>query len=77
MANGGGIDCKGYFSFDGTHFTAQVQRGIARDIVQVLGVLEPANWTMLIAGLGLVCTALRLRVESLGRSRSGGYLQLT
>ncbi len=59
----GGINCKGYFSFDGTHFTAQVQRGIARDIVQVLGVPEPASWTMLIAGFGLVGAAMRRRAE--------------
>ncbi|KAB7645637.1 SGNH/GDSL hydrolase family protein [Polymorphobacter fuscus] len=57
----GGINCTGYFSFDGTHFTAQVQRGIARDIVQVLGVPEPANWAMLIAGFGLVGASMRQR----------------
>jgi len=55
----GAIDCRGYFSFDGTHFTAQVQRGIYRDLVQVLGVPEPASWAMLIAGFGLVGAAMR------------------
>jgi phospholipase/lecithinase/hemolysin len=55
----GKINCTGYFSFDGTHFTAQVQRGIARDIVQVLGVPEPSNWAMLIAGFGLVGAVMR------------------
>ena len=57
----GHIDCKGFFSFDGTHFTAQVQRGIARDIVQVLGVPEPQSWAMMIAGFGLVGAAMRRR----------------
>ena len=57
----GKIDCTGYFSFDGTHFTAQVQRGIARDIVQVLGVPEPANWALMIAGFGLVGAMMRRR----------------
>jgi phospholipase/lecithinase/hemolysin len=57
----GKINCAGYFSFDGTHFTAQVQRGIARDIVQVLGVPEPSSWAMLIAGFGLVGAVMRQR----------------
>lgn len=57
----GKINCSGYFSFDGTHFTAQVQRGIARDIVQVLGVPEPSSWAMLIAGFGLVGAVMRQR----------------
>jgi phospholipase/lecithinase/hemolysin len=57
----GSIDCTGYFSFDGTHFTAQVQRGIARDVGDILGVPEPASWVMLIAGFGLVGAAMRRR----------------
>lgn len=61
----GKINCAGYFSFDGTHFTAQVQRGIARDIIQVLGVPEPANWAMLIAGFGLVGAAMRRQQRAL------------
>jgi phospholipase/lecithinase/hemolysin len=55
----GSINCRGYFSFDGTHFTAQVQRGIARDVIQILGVPEPQSWAMLIAGFGLVGAAMR------------------
>ncbi|WP_353218103.1 PEPxxWA-CTERM sorting domain-containing protein [Sandarakinorhabdus sp.] len=55
----GNINCSGFFSFDGTHFTAQVQRGIARDVIQVLGIPEPASWAMLIAGFGLVGAAMR------------------
>ena len=57
----GQIDCTGFFSFDGTHFTAQVQRGIALDLIQVLGVPEPASWAMMIAGFGLVGAVRRRR----------------
>jgi phospholipase/lecithinase/hemolysin len=57
----GKIDCTGFFSFDGTHFTAQVQRGLARDIGMVLGIPEPATWAMLITGFGLVGVAARRR----------------
>jgi phospholipase/lecithinase/hemolysin len=57
----GKINCSGYFSFDGTHFTAHVQRGIARDIIQVLGVPEPSSWAMLIAGFGMVGAVMRQR----------------
>jgi phospholipase/lecithinase/hemolysin len=52
-------DCSGLFSFDGTHFTAQVHVGIYRDLVQVLGVPEPGTWAMLIAGFGMVGVAVR------------------
>lgn len=55
----GNINCTGYFSFDGTHFTAQVQRGIARDVIQLLAVPEPSSWAMMIAGFGLVGAAMR------------------
>lgn len=57
----GSIDCSGLFSFDGVHFTAQVHRGIYRELVQVLGVPEPATWGMMIAGFGLVGAAARRR----------------
>lgn len=59
QAVNGKIDCSGYFSFDGTHFTGQIHRAITRDLVQVLGVPEPATWGMMIAGFGLVGAALR------------------
>lgn len=55
----GNIDCSGFFSFDGTHFTAQVQRGIARDVASILAIPEPASWAMLIVGFGLVGGAMR------------------
>lgn len=59
----GRIDCGGYFSFDGTHFTAQVQRGIYNDLVQVLGVPEPTSWAMLITGFGMVGAVMRRRAR--------------
>jgi phospholipase/lecithinase/hemolysin len=55
----GNINCTGYFSYDGTHFTAQVQRGIGRDVIQLLAVPEPSSWAMLIAGFGLVGAVMR------------------
>lgn len=64
---GGAIDCTGYFSFDGTHFTAQVQRAIARDVGDILGVPEPASWAMMIAGFGLVGAAMRRRAAQAAR----------
>jgi phospholipase/lecithinase/hemolysin len=61
---GPGIDCTGYLSFDGTHVTSAVQRAIAQDIARQVGlpaVPEPASWAMMIAGFGLVGSALRRR----------------
>lgn len=58
-----GIDCTGYFSFDGTHPTAQVQAAIARDIDRQFAITasvpEPASWGLMIIGFGLVGTAAR------------------
>ena len=64
----GAIDCTGYFSFDGTHFTAQVQRGIASDLVQILGVPEPATWAMLITGFGMVGAAMRRQARQTAKA---------
>ncbi|AGH48716.1 lipolytic protein [Sphingomonas sp. MM-1] len=62
---GPNIDCTGYFSFDGTHPTAQVQAAIARDIDRQFAITasvpEPATWAMMIAGFGLVGMAIRRR----------------
>ncbi len=55
----GSIDCSGYFSFDGIHFTAQIHRAITSELVQVLGIPEPATWGMMIAGFGMVGFAMR------------------
>ncbi len=55
----GTINCSGFFSFDGVHFTDQVHRAIARDMVQLLGVPEPATWGLMIAGFGMVGFAAR------------------
>ncbi|NJC08569.1 phospholipase/lecithinase/hemolysin [Polymorphobacter fuscus] len=59
---GPGIDCTGYLSFDGIHVTSKVQQALARDIGGFVGlndVPEPSTWAMLIAGFGLVGTAMR------------------
>ncbi|SNS10587.1 PEP-CTERM protein-sorting domain-containing protein [Sphingomonas laterariae] len=65
VANGPGMDCSGYFSFDGTHPSAQVQAAIALDMDRqfalTASVPEPASWAMMIAGFGLVGGALRRR----------------
>lgn len=60
----GNIDCTGYFSFDGIHPTAQVQAALYRQVLGVTGldaVPEPASWALMIAGFGMVGTALRRR----------------
>jgi phospholipase/lecithinase/hemolysin len=57
----GQIDCTGFFSFDGTHFTGQVHRALASDLRQVLGIPEPATWGLMILGFGAVGIALRRR----------------
>jgi len=57
--------CPRYFSFDGVHPTAAVQRALYRDIdaqfALTAGVPEPAAWTMLILGFGAVGSSLRHR----------------
>ena len=57
----GQIDCTGYFSFDGIHFTTQVHRAMTADLANVLGVPEPASWGLMIAGFGMVGAAMRRR----------------
>ncbi|KPF78054.1 hypothetical protein IP88_04895 [alpha proteobacterium AAP81b] len=59
----GVIDCTGYFSFDGIHPTAQVQRALSREIAATAGIAvpEPATWALLIAGFGLVGAMQRRR----------------
>lgn len=57
-----GIDCTGYFSFDGIHPTADIQRAQFIDIARQFGfvsVPEPATWAMMIIGFGLVGGAMR------------------
>lgn len=61
---GPGIDCTGYLSFDGIHVTSAVQKAIAIQIARQTGlntVPEPATWAMMIAGFGLVGSAIRRR----------------
>lgn len=60
----GVIDCAGFFSFDGTHPTAAVQRAIYTQALDTIGfVPEPGSWAMMIAGFGLVGAAMRRRVS--------------
>jgi len=54
-------DCSGYFTVDGTHPIAPIQAAIFREVVQVAGVPEPAAWSLLIVGFGLVGLAVRRR----------------
>ncbi len=53
--------CTGYFSFDGTHPTAAVQKALYNDINRqfALAVPEPAAWAMMILGFALIAGALR------------------
>ncbi len=54
--------CEGFFSFDGTHPTAAVQKALFRDIVRQFGVSavpEPQSWAMMIAGFALAGAAIR------------------
>ncbi len=63
----GSTDCTGYFSFDGIHPTAQVQAALYRQVLTATGldaVPEPASWALMIAGFGMVGTALRRRSAS-------------
>lgn len=56
--------CVGFFSFDGTHPTAAVQRAAFVDIARQFGITavpEPQTWAMMIAGFALAGTAIRRR----------------
>ncbi len=64
VAIAGHIDCTGYFSFDGTHPTADIQRALFNKIGAATGITavpEPQSWALLIAGFGLTGAALRRR----------------
>ena len=54
-------NCAGYFSVDGVHPIAPIQAAIFREVVQVAGVPEPATWSLMIAGFGLIGVAIRRR----------------
>lgn len=54
--------CVGFFSFDGTHPTAAVQRAAFVDIARQFGITavpEPQTWAMMVAGFALAGTAIR------------------
>ena len=58
------MDCSGYFSVDGTHPIAPIQAALYRAVAHDVGigaVPEPASWTLMIAGFGLVGAAVRRR----------------
>ncbi len=60
-------DCSGYFSVDGTHPIAPIQAAIFREVAHTTGigtVPEPAAWSLMIAGFGLVGTAVRRRAAT-------------
>ncbi len=57
-------DCSGYFSVDGVHPIAPIQAAVFRAVAHDIGVgavPEPAAWSLMIAGFGLVGTAARRR----------------
>jgi hypothetical protein len=64
-ANAQASGCAGYFYFDGTHPTAQVQAAAYADMNRQFGlsaaVPEPAGWAMMIAGFAMAGIALRAR----------------
>lgn len=63
-----GMDCSNYLLFDGIHVTRGVQKALSVEIGRLVGlavVPEPSSWAMLIAGFGLVGSALRRRRQTL------------
>jgi phospholipase/lecithinase/hemolysin len=59
-----GIDCTGFFSFDGIHVTKPVQFAIAREVLDQAGlpaVPEPGVWLQLLLGFGAAGLVVRLR----------------
>jgi phospholipase/lecithinase/hemolysin len=57
----GSVDCTGFLSFDGIHFTAEFHRVLGAEVARAaaLPIPEPATWLLLIAGFGLIGAALR------------------
>ncbi|MBV8973153.1 MAG: PEPxxWA-CTERM sorting domain-containing protein, partial [Sphingomonadaceae bacterium] len=61
-------NCSHFLSFDGIHPTAPVHAALARYVDGLIGVPlaagsvpEPAMWALMVAGFGLVGTAVRRR----------------
>lgn len=64
LAGGLPVDCSGYFTFDGIHPVARIQRRLAADIAfqfNIVSIPEPSSWAMMIAGFGLAGAGLRRR----------------
>lgn len=61
-------DCTGYFSFDGTHPTAAVQRALYNDLNQQFAlssaVPEPGTWALMLVGFGAVGFSMRRKRAS-------------
>lgn len=56
-------DCSGYFTVDGTHPIAPIQAAIYRQVASVIGISvpEPAAWSLMLVGFGLLGAAARGR----------------
>ncbi len=54
-------DCSGYFTVDGTHPIAPIQAAIYHRVAAIVGIAtpEPAAWSLMIVGFGLVGAAAR------------------
>jgi phospholipase/lecithinase/hemolysin len=54
-------DCSGYFTVDGTHPIAPIQAAIYRQVASVIGISvpEPATWSLMLVGFGLLGAAAR------------------
>lgn len=68
--------CAGIFSFDGVHPTAAVQSALFRDMVtqfNLAPVPEPASWAMMIAGFGVVGTAIRRRRTGMAAVKASAF----
>lgn len=63
QANAFATGCAGYFSIDGTHPTAAVQRALYAEMNRqfALAVPEPATWLLMMLGFGMVAATLRRR----------------
>ncbi|WP_419814044.1 PEPxxWA-CTERM sorting domain-containing protein [Glacieibacterium sp.] len=60
----GRINCDGFTTVDNTHPIASIQAALYRSVYDAAGfVPEPGTWALMIAGFGLVGTAMRRRAR--------------